>query len=105
MGKILNRIGELKISNTDSLVFVDNSITVEHVGNCGIGTGMRIPTTIDVNGSVGIMPFSYNPTEKLVVREHKHLRVGNEAPKRKLDIKGKLSLKSKLILFYKKYLK
>jgi hypothetical protein len=41
---------------------------------------------ITSSGSVGIMPLGWNPTQKL-------------------DVKGKLSLKSKLILFYKKYFK
>lgn len=59
MGKGLDKAGRLKISKTDSLVFVDNS-------------------------SIGIMPYGYNPTQKL-------------------DIKGRLSLKSKLILFFKRY--
>ena len=72
-------------------------------GECRINATTWPELPINVNGSV--VSLGCNQNEKLVVREHKHLKIGYEAPKHKLDIKGKLSLKSKLILFYKKYFK
>jgi len=45
--------------------------------------------TIEINttGSVGIAPLGYNPTEKLIIREHKHPKIGSDCPKEKLNIK------------------
>lgn len=94
--------GKCRINATTwpELPINSNDTVIEHVGNCGIGTGMRIPTALEANGSVYT-----STTEKLIIMEHKHLKIGHETPKHKLDVKGKLSLKSKLILFYKRYFK
>lgn len=42
---------------------------------------------IKTTGSVGIAPLGYNPTEKLFIRDYKHLKIGSDCPREKLNIK------------------
>lgn len=49
-------------------------------GNLGIGTGINLPMTIDVNGN-------YTQTNKFVINDNKHIKIGSDSPKQKLNIK------------------